>query len=241
MMDDHDNSQDEWTAYAEAGLRLFSMFAAGYSSAKRVQEIVKQGMVYATRGKDVGQVASAFMLGASRRNLGRLEKKRTLSSDLTLSTAVVLVLAQAHPHTMSAYEVMQAVNKYEHLDDVDQRRIEEVLEWAIQEEWVVKQGRGYRLPDKSYVQRPSSLSSRRNTLASHGIDLLEAIHAYLRGEEAARFHVVRLVTSDAHFLGLMECIHQAILKYAEEHRLDSMEYPDEAKFTLFFLTRKKPH
>lgn len=240
MIDDQDDFQDEWVEFVEEGLEKFATYAVGYVSTKRVLEIVKRAMLRAAQDKEMGQVASALMLGASRRNLDRIAKKRTSISTLTLSRAVVMVLARAYPRVMGAYDVMEAVLKYEHLKEADQRRIEEVLNWAINEEWVVKQGSGYQLADESQVHSPSSLSSRRKKLASHGSGVLDAAHSYLKGEPAAGFHVVSVGTSPAKFGRLMEHLHQSVVTFFENNVDSKQESQDEADFNLFFLTRRKP-
>lgn len=239
MYDENDESAEdlEWAQLVEGGLEEYATLGFGHVSPRRAQDVVNNSMLAAGEGRDLKLVTSAMVSGASRRNLIRIAQRRGVYENITLVRVVLSILARVRPTAISSYSVLKEVCQVDKYKEVDQVRVEEVLEDMVAEGWVLKEGMNYRLIDKTLVQGQSSRYARRMKLIAHRTAIHGSLTAFLKGEASANFHVVTFYGTADEFAGMMNFIQLQIVEYHNLHNEQVREIDHESEFKLLIFTR----
>ena len=233
-----DGSHGVWVGFLVRLLKLVARMCVGYLGAGRARELVHDEMYAEANRRASKQVTTGVLLSESVRNLIRLRERPSIYSEIAIMYALVELIYRRQPRRATAADLFWDLSKLKDFEGVGQARVDDVLKLMVDEGWVTRDGQWWCLQECGYSEGRPNMMSRREKVATHGVEVVQGLMDYVAGKEGAGLHVVTAVGSDAEFVRFMQAFHKSIVEHGERFSKNSEEVTDAKEHRIYIITRK---
>ena len=226
-----DGSHGVWVGFLVRLLKLVARMCVGYLGAGRARELVHDEMYAEANRRASKQVTTGVLLSESVRNLIRLRERPSIYSEISIVYALIELIYRRQPRRATAADLFWDLSKLKDFEGVGQARVDDVLKLMVDEGWVTRDGQWWCLQECGYSEGRPNMMSRREKVATHGVEVVQGLMDYVAGDEGAGVHVATLVGTRAEFDDLMGRVYQTWIEFSLQTPVNgtNMDHTRESK------------